>query len=317
MAAREAQEGMEAPDLAGYPQADPDFEFGPDDPRLEVLRRHARLIADRGHPDLPVSVAQAFRPPADLTPAEGLGLLAAMALVFLSGFAGGRVVEWLGVRPMAALLLLVAAMAATGLRGAVPGNQRGLSLLERVLVLGSLACAVATGSPVALGLVPAFVQMAVARILLASLDDERSVIEKGARISHPLAPDFIGPYCRKLTVVWAALFAASALVIAASTLGGYVELHAAWTQWMFWTLLVVFCVVEFFWRKAWFRYFGRGPFDRLLARVFPPARTERGRRSQDYLLRMRAELARLAEQERLARGGARAAAPSSSTTWSS
>ena len=46
---------------------------------------------------------------------------------------------------------------------------------------------------------------------------------------------------------------------------------------MFWALLSAFCFVEFFWRKAWFRYFGRGPFDRLLARIFPPENTERGR----------------------------------------
>jgi len=280
---------------------DPDFDFGLDDRRHEVLRSHARTIAARSTRDTPVTAAHAYRPPADMTPAQGLGLLAAIALVLLSGFVSGRVVEWLGVREFAAVLFVIACGAAVGLRGAMTGKGATLSVTERALMLGTLVVAMATGSATALAMLPAFVQAAVARILIASLDDEKTLIEKGARISHPLAPDFIGSYCRKLTVVWGAMFAASAVFIAVCALGGFPEAHRTWTGWLFWLLLSVFCVAEFFWRKSWFRYFGKGPLDRTLARVFPPQNTERGRRSEAYLLRMRKELARLAEAERLGR----------------
>lgn len=259
---------------------------------------HARAIADGADPETPLTTAHAFRPPARLTPAQGLGLLAAMALVALSGFASGRLLDAFGVRVLALVLLALAAGAARGLRGVDTGGRPSISAAERRLLVGLLAFATATGSAAALALLPAVVHAAVARLLLASLDDELTLIEQGARLSHPLAPLFIGPYCRKLTVVWATAFAMSAGMTAVLALSGAEAMHRAWTGWMFWTLLGAFSVVEFVWRKAWFRYYGRGPLDRLLARAFPPGNTERGRRSQAYLMSMRAELARLAEDER-------------------
>jgi len=282
------------------PRGDLEFDVELTDARREVLRRHARVIADGGDPDTPVTAAHAFRPPADMTPAQGLGLLAAMALVLLSGFVNGRIVEAIGVRGFAAILLAIAAGAAFGLRGTETstGRQAGFGLAERVLLLGTLGVATVSGAPLALLLMPAIVHAAVSRMMFASLDDEISLIEKGARISHPLAPDFIAPYCRKLTAVWGCMFAVSAAVTAVLAAGGWNAAHRAWTGWQFWTLLSVFCGVEFFWRKAWFRYYGRGPLDQMLARMFPPGNTARGRRSQAYLLRMREELARLAEAER-------------------
>lgn len=273
---------------------DPDVEI--DDERLEVLRSHARVIAATGDPDTPLTAAHAFRPPPGMTPMQGFALLAAMMLVLLSGFASGLLVDTLGTRASAALLLAVALFVSRGL-GAGAG---AVSTVDRVLLFAALVAALLLGSPTALALIPAVVHVAVARMLIASAaDDEVSLIERGARIAHPLAPRFIGPYCRRLTAVWGFFFAASAGVAAVLALGGHFDAHRAWTGWMFWALLGAFSFVEFFWRKAWFRYFGKGPLDQFLARLFPPQNTERGRRSQAYLLRMRAELARLAEMERL------------------
>jgi hypothetical protein len=39
---------------------------------------------------------------------------------------------------------------------------------------------------------------------------------------------------------------------------------------------------------VWFRNFGDGPFDRVLAVCFPPEANERGRRSQHYMATLRA-----------------------------
>jgi len=277
------------------------FDFELDDARREVLRRHAIAIADGADPDTPLTAAHAYRPGAAMTPAQGLGLLAAAMLVLLSGFAAGSLVDWLGVRSAAVLLLVMAAGAAIGLGNALSAHSRSLSRIERALLVGSLVVATLSRSTLALALVPAIVHAGVARVMLASLEDEQSIIETAARISHPLAPSFIRPYCRKLTVVWGSLFAASAIVTTALAFGGLDAALRTWTGWLFWGLLAGFSLIEFLWRKAWFRYYGRGPLDRLLSRVFPAGNTERGRRSQAHLLQMRAELARLAEAERCAR----------------
>ena len=41
----------------------------------------------------------------------------------------------------------------------------------------------------------------------------------------------------------------------------------------FYVLLAIFLAGEFLLRKAWFRYYGDGPVDRLLAHWFPPEAT--------------------------------------------
>src|SRR5688572_15966553 len=288
--------------VAGYESAPDDPDVVLDEARRAVLLRHARVVAETGDPDTPLTAAHAFRPPPDMTPAQGLGLLAAMLLVLLSGLASGALIDTFGVRAAAALLLAVAVGASRGLgstaSGASLAGARAITTLDRLLLFGALVTAFVWGSMTALLVLPAFVHLAVARVLLASVDDDVSLIEKGARLSHPLAPRFIGPYCRKLTAVWGVAFATSAGITAMLALGGNLAAHRAWTGWQFWVLLGAFGVVEFLWRKAWFRYFGKGPLDQLLAQVFPPQHTERGRRSQEYLMRMRAELARLAEIER-------------------
>jgi uncharacterized membrane protein len=266
--------------------------------RRAVLDRHASVIAAGHHPDMPLTAAHAFRPPSDMTPAQGLGLVAAMALVLLGGIATGHLIEIVGVRLAAVVLFGVATGASVGL-GALPlGGGRPLSVVERFALLGTLTIAIASGSPMAIALVPAVVHASVARVLFASLDDQTTLIEKAARASHPLAPSFIAPYCRRLTAVWATLFAASAAVTAVLALAGADEARRAWTGWIFWSLACAFSLGEFFWRKAWFRYYGPGPLDQILARVFPPQNTSRGRRSAAYVRSMREELARLAEAKR-------------------
>jgi len=266
--------------------------------RREVLDRHARYIAEHHGREVPLTARQMFAPPADVTPGQGIGLLAVMGLILLSSFAGGSLMAALGVRGFALLMLVPALIAAITMRGAP--SQVSLSSNERATLLAILAIAVLTGSELAIRLLPALVHAAVARLMLSSLEGE-TIIERTARVWHPLAPDFIGPYCRKLTVVWAALFGASAAITAVLALGGWTQAWRAWCGWVFWTVLAIFVAAEFVWRKAWFRYYGNGPLDRLLARIFPSQATARGRRSMAYMHLMREELARRAETHRAAR----------------
>jgi hypothetical protein len=50
-------------------------------------------------------------------------------------------------------------------------------------------------------------------------------------------------------------------------------------------------VVEFFFRKWWFRNYTARPFDRLLSGIMPPENAERGRRSLTFIRKMRARIA--------------------------
>ncbi|HYB99540.1 MAG TPA: hypothetical protein VEC57_10465 [Candidatus Limnocylindrales bacterium] len=290
-----ARAGEDVPSDAG-PDGD---RFEIDDARREVLDRHARYIAEHHGRDVPLTARQMFAPPADVTPAQGIGLLAVMGMVVLSSVAGGRALNSLGVRGFALVMLVPAMVAAITMRGA-PATA-SLSANERATLLAILAIAVLTGSELAIQLLPALVHAAVARLMMASLQGEESLIERTARVWHPLAPDFIRPYCRKLTVVWAWLFGISAAVSAALALIGWKQAWQAWCGWIFWSVLAAFVALEFVWRKAWFRYYGSGPLDRLLARVFPPQATARGRRSMAYMRLMREELARRAEAHRTSR----------------
>src|SRR5690606_30534940 len=123
--------------------------------RAEVLDRHARYIAEHHGRSAPLTVREMFAPPADMTPAQGIGLLAVMGLILLSSLAGGSLLAWLGVRGMALLMLVPALIAAVGMRGAASENS--LTAAERAALLLLLLVAAATGSRLAVQLLPALV----------------------------------------------------------------------------------------------------------------------------------------------------------------
>ena len=63
-----------------------------------------------------------------------------------------------------------------------------------------------------------------------------------------------------------------------------------------WHVMGAVTGVEFLFRKTWFRYYARsGPVERLWSILFPAERTERGRRSMEYIRRMRGEQRKAAE----------------------
>jgi uncharacterized membrane protein len=281
------------------PSRPADSEFGADERRRAVLQDQARRIAQSSDPDQPIAAVRPSRIPADFTPARGLGVLAVVVLVLLSSFASGPATDLFGVRGFALLLLLVAAVAGYALRGFSRQHTGLATSVGRLAPLATLIAAAVTGSDLAIHLLPAAVHAAIACLMFDGARDEVSLIEKAARLSHPWAPAFIGPYCRKLTYVWGAAFAVSAVVTTHLAIEGDSATHLAWTGWEFWSLLGVFSAVEFVWRKSWFRYYSDGPLDRLLARLFPAENTARGQRSQAYLLQARKELAEFAETERL------------------
>jgi uncharacterized membrane protein len=213
----------------------------------------------------------------------GAGLLLAIGYPLLAA----RAIEAFGSRGVGAALLGIGSLSfVLSLRRSVPGLGLGLRLLPLALP----ALALASGDARFVAAVPAAIQVMLCALFLGSLRAGGSILEQAARTLEPFAPDFIGPYCRKATLAFAALFASQALVLAALALGAA---EGDWTRAAsFWTIAPVLAAtfVEFLVRKTHFRNYGDAPWDRLLRALLPPENTAQGRRSLEWIRKKRAEL---------------------------
>ena len=231
--------------------------------------RVAALLAERG--ELP------FKP----TPISAVISIVCVGMILGYPFVAPAAMEAFGVRAVAGALLAVGGVTSLVLSGA-PGVPRSWQVL-RYALLAELAIAAATGSAWALLFAPALIYLALGHLCYASLSDEHSIAEVIARFIEPRAPDWIAAYCRKLTGVWSLLFVLNGALIGLLASTGS-ELWRSYTSWGVWCVVSALMVVELLFRKFWFRYYGpRSPLDRLLERVWPPAATERGRRSMAYI----------------------------------
>ena len=203
--------------------------------------------------------------------------------------------EWIvarhGVRALAATLIGVGALSARSARGALPA-ELSLRAFDLAGLLALVLLALLTGASVFLLLLPAWIFAALARIFAASLRGGGSVIERVALLMVPHAPDFIRPYCRRVTLFWVGVFAANAVTIAALALLAPLPWWRANTGSIEWLEIVALAAVEFGVRKAHFRIYENGPVDLFFERLFPAERTEMGRRATAYKSQMRRSLGR-------------------------
>jgi hypothetical protein len=109
------------------------------------------------------------------------------------------------------------------------------------------------------------------------------MVERLARLVDPDLPDFCVPYCRKVTIAWCCFLAVNAVCAGLLAWLAPFEWWALYTGLISYLLLGAGFAVEFMLRKLWFRFYGDGLADRILARVFPPERTANGRRSLAYV----------------------------------
>jgi uncharacterized membrane protein len=77
-------------------------------------------------------------------------------------------------------------------------------------------------------------------------------------------------YCRRVTQVWCAFFAANAVLSSALACFASLATWALYTGLIAYVLIGVLGASEYVVRKARFREYGSGLHDRLLARLFPP-----------------------------------------------
>jgi uncharacterized membrane protein len=225
----------------------------------------------------------------------GFLLLGALFLVLAVVYPAlvSRALERFGVQAVAgAAALLAAAGLAARLRwrAALPGFARAqpLSLTQLLGVLLLLGAAALSNQRIYLLLLPALAYLYMARIFWASLSQEMSIVQRAALVMQPHAPDFIDNYCRVLTRLWCALFVGNAIAIAALALWQPLDTWRLYTERLAFAPMLALAVVEFFFRKWWFRNYTTRPFDRLLSRIMPPENTERGRRSLAFIREMRA-----------------------------
>jgi uncharacterized membrane protein len=204
-----------------------------------------------------------FRP----SPQQLLAVLAGGFAFVAYPFAVEAAKAQFGVRAVAGVLFLLGLSSLVTRRDYLPGPPI-LQIAVRLGFLALLAIAMIADTSLPLHFIPSLVYLVLCGAFLASLRDGASAIGRAARLMHPYVPDFVDSYCRKVTVVWAFFFAANAVATAALALFEP-SLWAAWTGGYAYAAMAVLSAVEFLVRKSWFRYYGNGPVDRLLAALLP------------------------------------------------
>ena len=177
----------------------------------------------------------------------------------------------------------------------IPRRKPWLGIeLGRIPALGMLAIGVAavwTDARLPLLLITSWCYAIAAAVFWQSLADGSSIIERFVGLIHPYKPDFVGPFCRKVTAFWAVFFALHGLVLAYLAATAPLERWEAYTGWIMLPSMLLASAIEYLIRKTWFRYYPYGgPIDRLFSTFFPAENTEMGRRSQEYILARRREL---------------------------
>jgi hypothetical protein len=114
------------------------------------------------------------------------------------------------------------------------------------------------------------------------------MVERFARVFEADFPDWKRPYCRNLTLLWCVFLGANAVCVGWLALAAPFGWWVVYTGGIFYALFGALMLGEYGFRKLWFREYGEGPVDRLLARAFPAERTANGRRTLAWAAARRA-----------------------------
>ena len=156
-------------------------------------------------------------------------------------------------------------------------------LLKRfgVLVVAAAASA-ATNHPAALTLLPSLTSVWLLVTFAATLRGGPSIVAQFALAMHGSFPDFLLPYCRKVTWMWCAFFTINAMVGAALAVAAPARVWAFYTGFLAYMLIAAMAAGEYVFHKSRFRYYENGWADRIWRRLCPPERTALGRRTLQW-----------------------------------
>lgn len=188
----------------------------------------------------------------------------------------------LPVRGVGGILLALYALSLI-LRIRGPAAEFWQVLRQHLALVALIAVAIALDDRTLLLLLPMLVSVYLLTTFALSLRRGPPMIERFARLVEDDLPPFTLPYCRRVTKVWCAFLALNGGIVAALALLAPLGWWALYTGAIFYLLMGALVGGEFCFRKWWFRYYGDGPLDRIIARLLPAERTERGRRSLAYV----------------------------------
>lgn len=194
------------------------------------------------------------------------------------------VLVWLALhqaspRMVAAGMIAVAAMAA-GVARRSTDNLLSLVLKRFGILVAFALVAVVFDDPLALKLLPAITHLWLLVTFAATLRQGPPLAEQFARRAHGGdLPAFVMPYTRKVTIVWCAFFAINAVVYTWLAVAAPLGAWAFYTGFGCYVLIFTLMAGEYVLHKVHFRYYEDGWDDRVWRKLFPPGRSERGRRT--------------------------------------
>jgi uncharacterized membrane protein len=156
-----------------------------------------------------------------------------------------------------------------------------VTLLVRRFGIFTLAAvaAAATNHPVALTLLPSLSSLWLLAMFAATLRREPTIVAQFATTMHDGFPDFLLPYCRKVTWLWCVFFASNAAVSAALALYAEPSTWAWYTGFVAYVLMGLLAAGEYVFHKSRFRFYEDGWADRIWKRLLPPEGSALGRRT--------------------------------------
>lgn len=176
-------------------------------------------------------------------------------------------------------LLLAATMAAVVAAGGGKSRLLRLALRRFGLLVAVAVVAAATNHPVALTLLPSATSLWLLATFAATLRTEPSIVGQFATAAHGDFPDFLLPYCRRVTVVWCVFFACNAAASLVLAVTASTHAWAFYTGFLSYVLIGALGAGEYLFHKFRFRFYEDSWVDGLWRRFFPPERTALGRRT--------------------------------------
>lgn len=214
---------------------------------------------------------------------RGLRTAAVAALVATYPFLLVTGLGHASTRTIAALLLALT-LAAVLLTRQTRSDLLPLLLRRFGLLVAVTLVAAATNHPFALTLLPSLTSLWLLATFGATLRRGPSIVEQFAVARHDAFPDFLLPYCRKVTVLWCVFFALNAVAGIALAVAAPPEVWAFYTGVLAYLLVVAVALAEYGFRKCRFRFYDGGVADGLWRRLCPPERTVLGRRTLEWQL---------------------------------
>lgn len=168
------------------------------------------------------------------------------------------------------LLLFFAPALVSSLRRWRGARAAGTVLTVPLAVVSGFLLAAVSGDEQVLRLVPVWVNVMLLLSFGHTLWRGPSMIERFARLTAGALNSAQVAHCRQWTVVWVGFFVVNAAIALLTALVGTRFLWAAYNAGLVYALMGLLFAGEFLMRRFRFREYSGQPWDRWLARLWPP-----------------------------------------------